>query len=115
MENKKVSRKDVILKVIVKEIKKGKQSFKVFTALTEKGNWFDITFQRDVIKPDKNIVIKVKGNNWFTTYKQDDNKKYILDSKGNKIKKLVILNIDDILEFDEYPECFKNYELDTDI
>ena len=116
MENKKVcNRKDIILKVVVKEIKKGKQVFNVYTALTEKGNWFDITFQKDIIKPDKNIVIKVKGENWFTTYKKDDNKKLVLNSKGEKIKKLVILNIDDILDFEEYPDVFKNYDLDTDI
>ena len=116
MENKKVcNRKDIILKVVVKEIKKGKQVFNVYTALTEKGNWFDITFQKDIIEPDKNIVIKVKGENWFTTYKKDDNKKLVLNSKGEKIKKLVILNIDDILEFEEYPDVFKNYDLDTDI
>ena len=116
MENKKVcNRKDVVLKVIVKEIKKGKQSFPVYVALTEKGNWFDITFSGDVIKPDKNIVIKVKGENWFTTYKKDDSNKLILNSKGEKIKKLVILKIDDILDYEEYPEAFKSYDLDTDI
>ena len=116
MENKKVcNRKDILVKVIVKEIKKGKQTFNVYTGLTEKGNWFDITFSKDVIKPDKTSVIKVKGENWFTTYKKDDNKVAIKNSKGEKIKKLVILNIDDILEFDEYPEVFKNYDLDTDI
>ena len=67
------------------------------------------------IKPDKTSVIKVKGDNWFTTYKKDEDKKPILNSKGEKIKKLVILNIDDVLDFDEYPEVFKNYNLDTDI
>lgn len=116
MENTKVcNRKGIIVKVIVKEIKKGKQTFNVYTALTEKGNWFDITFAKDVVKPDKTSVIRVDGVNWFTTYKKDENKKLILNSKGEKIKKLVILNIDDILDFEEYPDVFKNYDLDTDI
>ena len=115
MEKKVCNRKDILVKVIVKEIKKGKQTFNVYTALTEKGNWFDVTFRKNVIKPDKTSIIKVKGENWFTTYKKDEDKKVILNSKGEKIKKLVILNIDDILEFDEYPDIFKNYDLDTDI
>ena len=108
-------RKDIIVKVVVKEITKGKQTFNVFTALTEKGNWFDITFSKDVVKPDKNVVIRVKGENWFTTYKKDDNDKLILNSKGEKIKKLVILAIDDILEENEIPDSLKHYDLDTDI
>lgn len=112
MEN---TRKDIIVKIIVKEITKGKTKFNVYTALTEKGNWFDITFQKDVVKPSKNIVCKISGANWFTKYKTDDKKKVILDGKGNKIKKLIILNIDEVLEFDDYPQCFKNYDLDTDI
>ena len=111
----KVIRKDITIKVIVKEIEKGKQKFNVYTALTEKGNWFDITFKKDVIKPDKTSVIKVKGENWFTTYKKDDNDKYITDSKGKRIKKLVILAIDDILDYEEYPDSLKYSDQDTDI
>ena len=61
------------------------------------------------------IVVLVKGNNWFTTYKKDENDKLILDSKGNKIKKIVIMAIDEELTDDEIPQCFKNYDLDTDI
>ena len=112
MENIK---KDIKIKIIVKEITKGKKTFQVYTGLTEKGNWFDITFSKDVVKPSKNIVVLVKGVNWFTTYKKDENDKLILDSKGNKIKKLVIMNIDEELTDDEIPQCFKNYDLDTDI
>ena len=121
MENKKeekkvvVERKDITIKIIRKEIEKGKQKFPVYTALTEKGNWFDITFGKDVIKPNETCVAKIKGENWFTTYKKDDNKKLILNSKGEKIKKLVIMAIDEILDFEDYPTTFKHYDVDTDI
>ena len=117
MENnvKENVKKDIIVKIIVKEITKGKKTFNVYSGLTEKGNWFDITFSKDVVKPSKNIVVKVKGVDWFTTYKKDENDKLILDSKGIKIKKLFIMKIDEELNDDEIPQCFKNYDLDTDI
>ena len=110
-----IIRNDIIIKIIVKEIKKDKQKFPVYSGITEKGNWFDITFSKDVIKPTKNIVAKIKGENWFTTYKRDSDDNLIKNNKGEKIKKLVILGIDTILEYEEYPECFKNYDVDTDI
>lgn len=111
-QNKK---KDIICKIIQKEITKGKKTFVVYSALTEKGNWFDVTFAKDVIIPPKNSVIKVTGENWFTKYKKDQNDNYVLNKDGERIKKLVIKAIDNILDFEEYPNCFKQYDLDTDI
>lgn len=109
------TKKDIICKIIHKEIKKGKNTYVVYSAITEKGNWFDVTFAKDVIIPTKNDVIKVKAENWFTKYKKDANDKYILNKDGERIKKLVIKAIDEILDYEEYPDRFKQYDLDTDI
>ena len=114
MEQKEI-KKDIICKIIHKEIKKGKNTYIVYSALTEKGNWFDVIFAKDVIIPTKNDVIKVKAENWFTKYKKDADDKYILDKNGNRIKKLVIKAIDEILDLENYPDRFKQYDLDTDI
>lgn len=114
MENK-IKRNDITIKIIRKEIEKGKQKFPVYTAFTLKGNWFDVTFGKDVIKPNETIVAVIKGANWFTTFKRDDKKNFILNKKGEKIKKLVIMQIDDVIPFEEWNEQFKYYNEDTDI
>lgn len=109
------NKKGFIGRIIVKEKTKGKQKFQVYSCVTENGNWFDVTFANDVVKPIKNEVIKVSADNWFTTYKKDKDEKVVLDKNGNKVKKLVILAIDEILDREDYPQCFKSYDLDTEI
>jgi len=36
------NKKDIIVKIILKEIKKGKQKFTVYSGVTALGNWFNI-------------------------------------------------------------------------
>lgn len=113
MENK--IKKEFIGRIVVKEIVKGKQKFNAYSCVTEKGNWFDVSFYNDVVKPTKNCVIRVSGDNWFTQYKKNEKGEYILNKEGQKIKRLVIKGIDDILNYEEIPSSLKSEELDYEI
>lgn len=115
MENK--IKKDIIVKIVLKEIKKGKQKFVVYSGITALGNWFDLTFGEKVVKPTKTTTFIIKAENWFTTWKKNQTTgEFILNKDGNKIKKLVLLQLDEELTPDDarYPESLK-YEGDLEV
>ena len=116
MEQK--EKKQIIVKIIVKEIKKGKQKFNVYSGLTALGNWFDIAFgDEKIIRPTKTTTFIIKPENWFTAFKKNkDTGEYILNKEGQRIKKLVIMGLDEELTVDDerYPESLK-YDGDLEV
>ena len=104
------NKKDIIVKIILKEIKKGKQKFTIYSGVTALGNWFDLTFGAKVVKPTKTTAFIIKADNWFTAWKKNqETGEYILNKSGQRIKKLVLMQLDEELTPDDerYPESFK--------
>ena len=81
-----------------------------YSGVTALGNWFDIVFGDKVVKPTKTSTFIVKGDNWFTAWKKNqETNEYILNKEGQRIKKLVIMALDEEITPDDerYPESLK--------
>lgn len=114
-------KKEIIVKIIRKVKKSNGKKFPVYSGITSLGNWFDIQFTENVVKPTKTSVFLIKPDNWFVTTKKnkDEDGEYtidILNKKGEKIKKLVIKQLDEELTEDDerFPDSLK-YEGITEV
>ena len=107
-------KKDAIIKIMKKVIKKNGKKFPVYTALTSNGAWFDVQFAESVVKPQKSAVFIVKADNWqvYNKRQKDEDGEYtidVLNKKGEKVKKLYITQLDEEITEDDprFPESLK--------